>query len=191
MAREEGGKDVFEGIEDREAWLERPGQSSIGRSGWSVLAKLAEAAAGGGMPSCGGANTLTESPRLAIQGFACGCILVQSACKLSAGFICWSRLRKRTGARNAWMAERLGIGGEAKVAVASRRVRESRQRTRKLAGLGAPVGGSVHRRSFDFRDRPRGRGPRGRSRGSARWPAPGHARPYSAAAGHGAACRDH
>ena len=37
MARGEGGKDVFEGIEDREAWLVRLGQACE-KHGWRVHA---------------------------------------------------------------------------------------------------------------------------------------------------------
>ena len=37
MARGEGGKDVFETVDDREAWLERLGQA-CGKHGWRVHA---------------------------------------------------------------------------------------------------------------------------------------------------------
>jgi REP element-mobilizing transposase RayT len=44
-------------------------------------------------------------------------------------------IRKRTGVRNAWVAARLGMGGEANVTVALRRVRESRGLTKRLREL--------------------------------------------------------
>jgi len=50
-------------------------------------------------------------------------------------------VRRRTGVRNAWVAERLGMGGEANVTVALRRVRESRKLTRDLSELESAIGG--------------------------------------------------
>jgi REP element-mobilizing transposase RayT len=46
-----------------------------------------------------------------------------------------SLIRKRTGVRNAWVAERLGMGTEGNVTRALRRVRESKGLTRRLAKL--------------------------------------------------------
>jgi putative transposase len=46
-----------------------------------------------------------------------------------------SLVRKRTGVRNAWLADRLGMGHEGNVTVALRRVRESPGLTRRLGKL--------------------------------------------------------
>lgn len=46
-----------------------------------------------------------------------------------------SLVRKRTGVRNAWLADRLGMGHEGNVTVALRRVRESKGLVRRLAKL--------------------------------------------------------
>ncbi len=48
---------------------------------------------------------------------------------------CSDLIRKRTGVRNAWVAERLGMGHEANVTVALRRVRESKKLKRGFAKL--------------------------------------------------------
>ena len=46
-----------------------------------------------------------------------------------------SLIRKRTGVRNAWIAERLAMGSESNVTVALRRVRESKGLMRRLVRL--------------------------------------------------------
>ena len=48
--------------------------------------------------------------------------------------------RKRTGVRNAWIAERLAMGGESNVTVALRRVRESKGLMRRLVKLEKDLG---------------------------------------------------
>lgn len=48
-------------------------------------------------------------------------------------------IRRRTGVRNAWVAERLGMGGAANVTVALRRVRESRGLAKRLRELQAGI----------------------------------------------------
>jgi hypothetical protein len=49
-------------------------------------------------------------------------------------------VRRKTGVRNGWVAARLGLGSESNVTVALRRVRESRELTKKLAELEEAVG---------------------------------------------------
>ena len=51
-----------------------------------------------------------------------------------------SLIRKRTGVRNAWIAERLAMGGESNVTVALRRVRESKGLMRRLVKLEKDLG---------------------------------------------------
>jgi hypothetical protein len=46
-----------------------------------------------------------------------------------------SLIRRRTGVRNAWIAERFAMGGESNATVALRRVRESKGLMRRLAKL--------------------------------------------------------
>ncbi|MBK1829075.1 transposase [Haloferula rosea] len=49
-------------------------------------------------------------------------------------------IRKRTGVRNRWIADRLGMGHEGNVTVALRRVRESKALTRQLGKLEKELG---------------------------------------------------
>ena len=51
-----------------------------------------------------------------------------------------SLIRKRTGVRNAWIAERLAMGSESNVTVALRRVRDSKGLARRLAKLENDLG---------------------------------------------------
>ncbi len=51
-----------------------------------------------------------------------------------------SLIRKRTGVRNGWIADRLAMGHEGNVTVALRRVRESPKLMRRLAKLERELG---------------------------------------------------